>query len=149
MSDRQERLEAHELPPALTTLARGARKIVEVGVGRVWATALAMKAIAPRAEIVVTDVRADALAGAPRDLVAVVDDVTRPTLSLYDGAAIVYGVRLPEELQVPTARLARKIGAAYAARALKDEWADVSAEFPRAEPIGGGWRLATVASRER
>ena len=141
MSDRQERIEAHLIPRTLLGLARGARKIVEVGVGDEFTVALAFKAAAPHAEVLATDVRAEALAHAPRDIVAVRDDVTRPTLSLYEGASLLYGVRLPEELQVPTARLARRVGASFAARALKDEWADVTGSFPRVETAGGGWRV--------
>ncbi|HLF23996.1 MAG TPA: hypothetical protein VI565_08760, partial [Burkholderiales bacterium] len=57
------------------------------------------------------------------------------------GASLVYGVRLPEELQAPAARIAVDVGASYAARALKDEWADVSMYFLEFDTVGDGWRV--------
>lgn len=121
-------------------MARASRKVVEVGAGRDFRTALAVKGLAPAAEVLVTDVSPVVLE-APRELAAFVDDVTRPAWALFEGADLVLGVRTPEELQLAVARVARRVGAALALRPLKDEWADVSSEFRRSEPIGDGWRL--------
>lgn len=137
---RQAPLGAREVPRALMERAAIARKIVEVGAGAAFGTALAMKAAAPAAEVIVTDV-SDAVLAAPKSLAAFVDDVTRPAWALYEGADLVLGVRLPEELQLSAARVARRVGAALAVRPLKDEWADVSECFRRHETLGGGWRL--------
>lgn len=137
---RQSRLPEATLPPRVADLARGARKIVEVGAGRDFRVALALKGLAPGAEVLVTDVSPGVL-DAPRDLAAFCDDVTRPAWALYEGADLVVGVRTPEELQLAVARVARKVGAALALRPLKDEWADVSEAFPRFEVVGDGWRI--------
>lgn len=128
------------VPDALLDVARAARKVVEVGAGRAFGTALAFKAAAPRADVVVTDVN-PVVRDAPAPLAAVVDDVTAPAWHVYEGAGLVYGIRLPEELQVPAARVARRVGAAFAVRPLKDEWADVSDDYPRVERLPDGWRL--------
>ncbi|MGQ0535582.1 MAG: UPF0146 family protein, partial [Methanobacteriota archaeon] len=59
------------------------------------------------------------------------DDVRRPRATVYYGGSLVFGVRLPEELQRPAAAVARSVGAAFAVRPLKDELADVSDLFRR------------------
>lgn len=123
------------LPPQLLARARAARVGLEVGAGRDFATALALAAEAPHAEWWVSDVDARVL-DAPAPLRARLMDVTRPDAP--PRADLVYGVRLPEELQVPALRLARSLGADLAVRALKDEWADL----PGAVVWPDGWRYA-------
>lgn len=138
---KQSRLsEPGAVPAALLALAASAGKVVEVGAGARFDVALALKAANVAGEVIVTDV-SPAVLQAPRDLAAFVDDVTRPSWPLYEGAGLVYGVRLPEELQLPTARVARRVGAAFAVRPLKDELADVREVFRRGESLGGGWWL--------
>ncbi|HVL87002.1 MAG TPA: UPF0146 family protein [Candidatus Thermoplasmatota archaeon] len=125
------------VPRRLLSRFGSARKVVEVGVGNDASTALEWIE-AGVAEVVVTDVH-------PRDvpprLLFALDDVTEPRASVYSGAALVYGVRLPEELQASAARAAIAARAAFAARALKDEWADLSHLYGGFETMGGGWRL--------
>lgn len=99
--------------------------------------ALAFAAAGAR-PVLVTDVR-EAVLKAPAPLDAAIDDITRPTLALYLGAALLYGVRLPEELQVSCALVADALGCAYAVKPLKDELADVPIGKPRV--LAGGWRL--------
>lgn len=128
------------LPPQLVERARRARRVLEVGAGRDFSTALALREAAPDADIVMTDVDERVLL-APLGLRARRLDVTRPDLGDVDDVDLVVGVRLPEELQVPTARLAHALAADLAVRALKDEWADVGEHYRRHETWGGGWRF--------
>lgn len=128
-----------DLPPPLLARVARARKVVEVGAGGVFATALALQAHAPRAEFVLTDVDPRVLR-APPPLRGVLHDVTRDGPGPLAGADLVYAVRLPEELQRAAAGLARELGADLALRPLKDEWADLAPHFFRHEAWGGGWR---------
>lgn len=125
-------------PPQLLSIAASARRIVEVGAGFDFSTALALTAAAPQARLLVTDVDSRVLS-APRPLEAVIDDVTRPTLALYAGADLILAVRVPEELQPAVVRLARQVGASWALRAFKDEWCEAP-ELAGAQIWGGGWR---------
>ncbi len=108
--------------------------------GAEFGTALAVKAENPLAEMIVTDV-SPVVRAAPAELAAFVDDVARPTWAIYEGADLIMAVRAPEEIQIPIARVARRVGASLALRALKDEWADVGEAFRAFEPVSGGWRL--------
>ena len=127
------------LPAPLVARARAAGRVLEVGAGARFEVALALAAEAG-AEVLVSDVDARVL-GAPLPLHALVLDVTRPPLSGLEGVGLVVAVRLPEELQLAAARLARSLGADLALRPLKDEWADVSAALPRVVAWPDGWRL--------
>lgn len=109
------------VPPArLLAALRGARKVVEVGAGPRFEVALALARELPGCEVLVVDTDPRVLA-APSPLRGEVDDVTAPRLGLYEGAALLYGVRLPEDLHAPAARLARRVGATLALRLLGDE----------------------------
>ncbi|GEM_PF-5899249 len=125
------------LPSSLVARVAKARRVVEVGAGARFETALAVAALGP--EVLVTDVDARVLA-APAPLRALVHDVVRGDPRLLGPADVVLAVRAPEELQLPIARVARRLGADLALRPLKDEWADVSEAFPRWEALGAGWR---------
>lgn len=114
---------------------------MEVAAGDRFEAALALVAAVPGAQVWVTDVHPKVLR-APPPLVARVDDLWAPDLSLYRGAALVYGLRIPEELQGAAARVARTVGAPFAHLPLKDEYADLSDVFPRPPRVlSGGWRL--------
>lgn len=130
------------LPPPLAERVRAARLVVEVGAGRRFDTALAMAALGPR--VLVTDIDTGVLS-APAPLQVLVDDVTRPDIGRYGGAELVVAVRAPEELQLPIARLARRLGADLAMRPLKDEWADITPAFRRSVAWPDGWRYFTHA----
>jgi uncharacterized UPF0146 family protein len=117
-----------------------ARKVVEVGAGASFATALALQSRAPQAAFLLTDVDPRVLQ-APPPLKGVVHDVTKDNAKPFGGADLVYAVRLPEELQAPVARLARQLGADLALRPLKDEWADLAPHFLRHEAWPEGWRF--------
>lgn len=124
--------------PLLDRVAR-ARKVVEVGAGASFATALALQSHAPHAAFVLTDVDPRVLQ-APPPLTGLLHDVARDGAKPLGGADLVYAVRLPEELQASIARLARALGADLALRPLKDEWADLAPHFLRHEAWPEGWR---------
>jgi uncharacterized UPF0146 family protein len=86
-----------------------ARKIVEVGIGALPATAIELSRRLPGCEIIATDLYH------PPPLPSSVrferDDVTNPKLEVYEGATVIYAMRPPPELQPHLLRLARKVGA--------------------------------------
>lgn len=125
------------LPPPLADRVRRARRVVEVGAGERFETALAAAALGPR--VVVSDID-ERVRRAPPPLEPIVDDVTRPVLARYGETDLVVAVRPPEELQLAIARLARSLGADLAMRPLKDEWADVSSCYRRFVAWPDGWR---------
>lgn len=127
------------LPAPLLERARRARKIVEVGAGRRFETALALREAAPDAEVWVTDVEPDVLLAPPTLHARLLDAHGRVPDELA-GADLVVAIRLPEELQLATARLARELSADLAIRPLKDEWADVSSVYRRHVVWPDGWR---------
>ncbi len=98
------------------------RKIVEVGVGHRIDVAVQVKTRLPDAEVVVTDndeswVRAHR---SPK-VKAVVDDVSRPRLALYDGAGLIYSLHPPLELLPGLESLADNIGADLLVVPVSDE----------------------------
>ena len=94
-------------------------KIVEVGVGHMPDVAVELKRLSPSSEIVVTDVREPA--ELPRSITFVRDDVTKPNLRVYRGAALIYAIRPPPELQPYLFKLARKVGAKLLVKPLAGE----------------------------
>lgn len=115
-----------------------ARRIVEVGAGQHTDEAMAFARALPGCRVVVTDTDVRVLRAMP-PLWAEVDDVTRPRLDIYEGAALVYGVRLPEDLHGPAATVARQVGADFALRLLGDEAPALPGWGP-GEAVGEGWR---------
>ncbi|MCS7131708.1 MAG: UPF0146 family protein, partial [Hadesarchaea archaeon] len=86
-----------------------ARKIVEVGIGALPATAIELSKRLPGCEIIATDISAPPTL--PPGVRFERDDVTNPRLEVYEGAALVYAMRPPPELQPHLLRLARRVGA--------------------------------------
>lgn len=133
------------LPPRiLAKLPEGAR-VVEVGLGGRWTTMEALAEARPDLELVATDVHEERLAEPPHGVETVLDDAFEPDVELYEGARLIYAVRVPAELQPPLARLAKQVGANLALLALKDEWADLQGTLGRptlyASPDGRTWRV--------
>ncbi|HUR67670.1 MAG TPA: UPF0146 family protein [Candidatus Thermoplasmatota archaeon] len=132
-----------ELPAPLVTRARRARVGLEVGAGTRFDTALALAGANPAAGWMVSDIDPRVLL-APSALQARLLDVTRPDLDGLEGVDLVYGVRLPEELQLSAARLARALHADLALRPLKDEWADLRDVFRTHAVWPDGWRFFPI-----
>lgn len=125
------------LPLPLLARCRGARKVVELASGPRFEVAQAVARALPGCEVLVTDVD-PRVREAPPPLRGEVDDLLRPRLALYEGAALLYAVRLPEDLHVPALALARKVGAPLALQLLGDE-APATGEPGRS--LGQGWTL--------
>jgi len=86
-----------------------ATKIVEVGVGKVPDVAIELQRLLPACEVIVTDVaEPPKLSGQVK---FVRDDIIKPNLSVYEGAALIYAVRPPPELQPFLLEVAREVGA--------------------------------------
>lgn len=136
------------LPAPLLARAKHARKILEIGAGTDFTTALALHEAARDATILVSDVDPRVLR-APAPLLPMLLDATRAEdLRALQGVDLVIAVRIPEELQASCFALARRLGADLAMRALKDEWAHVDdPAAARGATWGGGWRY--FALRER
>ena len=80
--------------------------VVEIGVGNRpgVAAALATRGV----DVTATDIRERPV---PDGVTFVVDDVTEPTLSVYEGADVVFARHLPPELQRPVREVARRVDA--------------------------------------
>jgi len=88
-----------EIANIISKLYPNARKIVEIGVGKSPYTALYLKDLLPKAEIIVTDADRGAVKYAlSLNLNSVYDDVNDPNLEIYEGADIIYSIRPPFEL---------------------------------------------------
>lgn len=132
------------LPARLLEALDPAARVVEVGVGGRFDVLETLLERRPDLDLVATDVHEAALEGAPAGVATHVDDVVSPRVGIYEGAGLLYAVRCPAELQVPLARLADRVGARLAIRALKDEWADVDrvlGPHELASPEGVAWRI--------
>ncbi|WP_442978305.1 UPF0146 family protein [Salarchaeum sp. III] len=85
----------------------GAERVVEVGVGR--RPDVAERLAARGVSVVATDI---VTRETPPGVEFVVDDVTTPDRSVYEGADVVFARNLPPELQRPVADVAVAVGAA-------------------------------------
>ena len=91
---------------ALVKRLAAADSVVEVGVGNRPGIAAAL--VARDVDVTATDIRERSV---PEGVGFVRDDVTEPTLSVYEGADIVFARGCPPELQRPLRRVARRVGA--------------------------------------
>jgi uncharacterized UPF0146 family protein len=94
------------LPAALARPIAPGSRVVEVGVGGRSAVAEALAAAGHG--VVATDRRE---VSTPNSVAFHRDDVTDPDRSIYEGAALVYALRCPPEMQRPLAEVARSAGA--------------------------------------
>ena len=93
-------------PPEVVEVLAGYEVLVEVGVGRRTGVAAAL---ADRGrQVTATDV---VERGVPDGVRFVVDDVTDPDPSVYEGADAVYALRCPPELQRSLVAVAESAGA--------------------------------------
>ncbi|MHA1238654.1 MAG: UPF0146 family protein [Candidatus Odinarchaeia archaeon] len=113
---------ADDIAEYIITNYSNAFKIVEIGIGWYWDIALNIKKNIPHLNLVVTDVDKHAINKVGRFFNAYVDDVTRPTLSLYLNASLIYSIRPPPEIHPYLIHLAQKIGSDLLIRPLsRDE----------------------------
>ena len=83
-------------------------RVVEVGIG--CRTDVASALTERGASVVATDVRPRTV---PEPVEFVIDDVVEPTLSVYEGADVIYALNLPPELHRPALAVARRVGADF------------------------------------
>jgi len=124
---------------ALVSRLSAADSVVEVGVGNRPGVAAAL--VARDVDVTATDVRERTV---PDAVAFVRDDVTEPTLSVYEGADIVFARNLPPELQRPLRRVAREVGAACWFTTLGGDPAVVPAD---PEQLAGGVVLYRAVER--
>lgn len=86
-----------------------AGKIVEVGVGKMPEVAMELQDLLPACEVIVTDVIKPPTL--PERIKFVCDDVTKPNFRIYEGAALIYAMRPPPELQPYLLKVAQVAGA--------------------------------------
>ncbi|WP_328761449.1 UPF0146 family protein [Haloarcula salinisoli] len=115
---------------ALVTRLSDVDSVVEVGVGNRHDVAvdLAERGV----DVTATDIRERSV---PDPVAFVSDDVTEPTLSVYEGADVLFARNLPPELQRPVRDVARRVGAACWFTTLGGDPVVVPAE---AEQLPGG-----------
>jgi uncharacterized UPF0146 family protein len=99
----------------------GAR-LVEVGIGRHPDVALRLN---DTFDLVCTDVIDPGIPG----LRFVRDDIYKPDVSLYRGAALVYSIRPPPDMQVPIAAVASGAGADLIIRPFSSEHVDLRKHY--------------------
>ena len=124
---------------ALVSRLSAADSVVEVGVGNRPGVAAGLAARG--VDVTATDVRERTV---PDAVAFVCDDVTEPTLSVYEGADIVFARNLPPELQRPLRRVAREVGAACWFTTLGGDPAVVPAD---PEQLAGGVVLYRAVER--
>ncbi len=78
---------------------KDSRKIVEVGVGKIFQPSDILKQKLKDTEINIVDIHTTRF-----DVIK--DDITTPTKDIYEGADLIYSIRPPEELQKDIIKLA-------------------------------------------
>lgn len=111
------------LHAALAAPASPGARLIEVGIGR--RTDVAGRLAAADHDVVATDVRERSV---PAGVSFRVDDVTDPNPSTYAGAAVVYALRCPPELQSSLRAVADRVGARCAFTTLGGDPATVPVE---------------------
>ena len=91
---------------AIATRLADADSVVEVGIGN--RTAVSSALLAADVAVTATDIRERTV---PDGVTFVQDDVTDPTLDVYDGADAIYALNCPPELHRSIAMLARRVDA--------------------------------------
>ena len=93
---------------ALVDSLSGYHSLVEIGIGR--RTAVARALAARGASVTATDIAERAV---PDGVTFALDDVTDPSLDVYEGAEALYALNLPPELHRPAADVAANVGAVF------------------------------------
>ena len=91
---------------ALVDHLSDADSVVEIGIGR--RVSVARSLATAGVDVTATDIRDREV---PSGVTFVVDDVTAPDRSVYDGADVIYALNLPPELHRPARELTEDIGA--------------------------------------
>lgn len=89
------------------------KKIVEVGAGREFSVLRELRKKLRNAQIIATDVAGRGV---------IIDDITRPNISIYENAELIYSIRPPPELYPHLENIARKVGADLIVRSLSSDF---------------------------
>lgn len=111
---------------------RGAKKIVEVGVGRFPKVAIEIKRALPSTEVVVVDSNPETISEIKcifPALRAVQDDVQKPNVQMYAGADLIYSIRPPLELWSHLIDVSKYSHSDLIIKPLHDELPSVAPEF--------------------
>lgn len=96
-----------------------AKKIVEVGVGKIPDAAIELSRLLPSCEIIVTDISEPP--ELPSQINFLVDDITKPNPQIYHEASLIYAIRPPPELQPHLIKVARMVNADLIIKLTSDE----------------------------
>jgi uncharacterized protein len=122
-----------------------ARKIIEVGVGHRIDVAEQISEALPTVEVLVTDTNESWVRSRkPGRIRAIADDVMFPSLSLYQGASLIYSLHPPGEILHALEKLANGIGADLLVVPISDERQDLPQDKWRELRVRGrivGWLL--------
>ena len=141
-------LDADDLADFIASRYRYASKIVEVGVGFQFDTALALKRKRPELRLVVVDKNPESVEEARRlGLEAYVDDVWNPDMNIYRGSSLIYSVRPPPELLEPIHRIAKAVGCSLLIRPLSGEYLSLPDETKWLRITHGRARLLLYLQR--
>ncbi len=122
-----------------------ARKIVEIGVGHRLDVAERLASALPQAEIIATDKDESWVRSRKTGrLRTAADDVMFPSISLYQGASLIYSLHPPQELISALVKLAIRVGAALLVVPTSDERHEFDSHPWRETVVQGkfvGWLL--------
>ncbi len=90
-----------------------AKKIVEVGAGREFSILRELRKKLRNAQITATDVAGRGV---------IIDDITKPDISIYENAELIYSIRPPPELYPHLESIARRVGADLIIRSLSSDF---------------------------
>jgi uncharacterized UPF0146 family protein len=96
-----------------------AKKIVEVGVGKIPDAAVELSRLLPSCEVIVTDIAQPP--ELPSKIKFLRDDITNPNLQVYQGASLIYAIRPPPELNPYLLKVARAVNADLIIKLTSDE----------------------------
>jgi uncharacterized UPF0146 family protein len=97
-------------------------KIVEVGVGHHPEVA---RLLQEDFEVICTDI----MESGPEGVRYVKDDIFMPDMAVYSGAALIYSIRPPVDIQYAMASVAKKVGASLLIRPFSSERSDLKKYF--------------------
>lgn len=116
-------LDAEDIASFIASRFCQASKIVEVGVGFQFDTALALKRKHPGIRLIVVDRNPESAKEAKRlGLEACVDDVWNPDMQIYRDSSLIYSIRPPPELLEPIYRISKAVGCSLLIRPLSGEY---------------------------
>lgn len=119
-----ELIDSKDIVDFIVNSYKHARKIVEVMIGNYPWIAVGIKKCLPNVELLVTDIDLERLKDIKTKfpfLKCIKDDITSPSLSLYEGADLIYSIRPPPELVNEIVNLGIKIKSDILIRSYSNE----------------------------